>query len=373
MNPVLGSVATPVAAVAAAVVAAWLSVGAVERLARRVIRARPHGHGPGALLGRCRRPLLAVLAPVALLLAGRWFRWAGDADGVVRHTLVVLLIAATAWLVYRIASLGFDLGLARYTVQPRDAARVRRVRTQADLMRRITGALCAVLAIAAILMIFRTVRAVGTSVFASAGLIGLIAGIAAQSTLANLFAGMQLAFGDMMRIGDEVVVAGEWGTVEEITLTYVVVATWDQRRIVMPASAFAGKPFENWSRRDPAITGTALLHVDYRAEITDLRRRLGEVLGSTDLWNGKGQALQVVDSTPTTLVVRALMTADNAADAFDLRCLVREELAAHLRDEQPTALPRVPVGAAEPSVGTQAEPSVGAQAEPSLESSLRGG
>jgi small-conductance mechanosensitive channel len=332
-------------AILAAGVAAWLAVEVVQRVARRTIRVRSARGAVAALLGRCRRPLLATLAPVALLLAGSRFRWAGDADGIARHTLVVLLIAATAWLLYRVASVGFDLGLARYTVQPRDAARVRRVRTQADLMRRITGALCAVLAIAAILMTFRTVRTVGTSVFASAGLIGLIAGIAAQSTLANLFAGMQLAFGDMMRIGDEVVVADEWGTVEEITLTYVVVATWDQRRIVMPASAFAGKPFENWSRRDPAITGTALLHVDYRTEVGELRRRLAEILDSTKLWNGEGQALQVVDTTPSTLVVRALMTADNAADAFELRCLVREQLAAYLRDEQPGALPRVLVEA----------------------------
>ncbi|MEY9875231.1 small-conductance mechanosensitive channel [Streptacidiphilus sp. MAP12-33] len=349
MNPAVASVAEPVTAVAASGAAAWLVVGFAELLARRAVRFRRAGGTPLRLLGRCRRPLLATLVPVALLVAGSRFRWAGDADGVARHTLVVLLIGATAWLLYRIASLGFDLGLARYTVQPRDAARLRRVRTQADLMRRITGALCAVLAVAAILMTFRTVRTVGTSVFASAGLLGLIAGIAAQSTLANLFAGMQLAFGDMMRIGDEVVVAGEWGTVEEITLTYVVVATWDQRRIVMPASAFAGKPFENWSRRDPAITGTALLHVDYRAEVADLRRRLAEILHATDLWNGKGQALQVVDATQTTLVVRALMTADNAADAFDLRCLVREQLAAHLRDKQPGALPRVPVGTADGS------------------------
>ncbi|WP_052442603.1 mechanosensitive ion channel family protein [Streptacidiphilus neutrinimicus] len=341
MNPAVESVTVPLIAIAAAMVAAWLAVEAVERVARRTIRGRAARGASVRLLGRCRRPLLATLVPLALLIAGSRFRWAGDADGVARHTLLVLLIAAAAWLVYQVASVGFDLGLARYTVQPRDAARVRRVRTQADLMRRITGALCAVLAVAAILMTFRTVRTIGTSVFASAGLIGVIAGIAAQSTLANLFAGMQLAFGDMMRIGDEVVVAGEWGTVEEITLTYVVVATWDQRRIVMPASAFAGKPFENWSRRDPAITGTALIHVDYRTEIADLRERLSEVLLSTKLWNGDGQALQVVDTTPTTLVVRALMTADNASDAFELRCLVREQLAAYLRDEQPHALPRV--------------------------------
>ena len=343
MNQAVEAIAVPLTAIAGSVVVAWSAVEAVELMARRIIRARPDGSTAVPPVRRCRRPLLATLVPAGLLLADGRFRWTGGAEDVVRHTLVVLLIAATAGLLYRVASLVVDYGLARYVVQPRDAARVRRVRTQADLMRRITGALCAVLAVAAILMTFRTVRTVGTSVFASAGLLGLIAGIAAQSTLANLFAGMQLAFGDMMRIGDEVVVAGEWGTVEEITLTYVVVATWDQRRIVTPASAFAGKPFENWSRSDPAITGTALIHVDYRASLPDLRQRFSELLASTDLWNRKGQALQVVDTTPTTLVVRALMTADNASEAFELRCFVREELVAYLRDRRPEGLPRVPV------------------------------
>ncbi|MBF9069119.1 mechanosensitive ion channel [Streptacidiphilus sp. NEAU-YB345] len=292
---------------------------------------------------RCRRPLLLTLA-LGLALLGE--QRAAPGPGLAQdlgHLLAILVIGASAWLAYRVTTLGIDLGLARYEIGSRDAARIRRVRTQADLLRRITGVLSAVIAVAAILMTFHTARTIGASILASAGLVGVVAGIAAQSTLANLFAGMQLAFADMVRIGDEVVVAGEWGTVEELTLTYVVVATWDQRRIVMPVSYFAGKPFENWSRQDPAITGTALIHLDHSAPIGELRERLGTLLRSTPLWNGKGEALQVVDTTPTTLVVRALMTADNASDAFELRCLVREELVAYLRDRHPYALPRISV------------------------------
>ncbi|RAG81216.1 mechanosensitive ion channel family protein [Streptacidiphilus pinicola] len=317
-----------------------------------MLRRLPHRASSLAsdvLVRRCRRPLLWTLALGLGLLGERGLLLTPGPNGVVRHTLVVALIASSAWLLYRVATLGIDVGLARYAVGPRDAARIRRVRTQADLLRRITGALSAVLAGAAILMTFHAVRTFGASVFASAGLLGLVAGVAAQSTLANLFAGMQLAFGDMVRIGDEVVVAGEWGTVEEITLTYVVIATWDQRRIVMPVSYFAGKPFENWSRSDPAITGTAMFHLDYSAPIPELRDRFSAVLRSTRLWNGKGEALQVVDTTPTTLVVRALMTADNASDAFELRCLVREELVAYLRQEHGYALPRISVGSADGS------------------------
>jgi small-conductance mechanosensitive channel len=337
--------ARPIVVLAAAIGIAVLAVRILQILARRLTRQNASAATTLMLVGRCRRPLFWTVLAALTLLGEPGFALDPGPSRTVRHTVVVLLIAVSAWLLHRVATLGIDLGLARYAIGPRDAARIRRVRTQADLMRRMTGALSAVLAVAAILMTFHSVRTVGASVFASAGLLGLVAGIAAQNTLANLFAGMQLAFGDMVRIGDEVVVAGEWGTVEKITLTYVVIATWDQRRIVMPVSYFAGKPFENWSRSDPAITGTALLHLDHSAPIAQLRERLSQVLRSTPLWNGKGEALQVVDTTPTTLVVRALMTADNAADAFELRCLVREELIGYLREEHRHALPRVRVAA----------------------------
>lgn len=224
-----------------------------------------------------------------------------------------------------------------------DLGRARRARTQAGMLRRICQAAIAVIALGAMLMTFPAVRSLGTSLLASAGLVGVVAGVAAQSTLGNLFAGVQMAFGDMVRIGDTVVVAGEWGTVEEITLTYVVVATWDQRRIVMPVSYFAGRPFENWSRNDTRITGTATLHVDHSTPVEELRREFDTLLAKTELWDGEGKALQVVDTTPTTMVVRALMTARDAGDAFELRCLVRERLIAYLREEHPQALPRLAV------------------------------
>ncbi len=227
----------------------------------------------------------------------------------------------------------------RLAVRRRDAAWAGRARTQVGLLSRILQAAIALLALAGMLMTFPAVRVVGTSLLASAGLVGVVAGIAAQSALSNLFAGIQMAFGDLARIGDVVVVGGEWGTVEEITLTAVVIATWDQRRIVMPMSYFAGRPFENWSRRSDRITGTALLHLDHSTPVDLLRAEFETYLAKNPHWDGEGSALQVVDTTPTTLVVRALATAANAGDAFELRCELREHLIGFLREHHPHAPP----------------------------------
>nr|WP_202523501.1 mechanosensitive ion channel domain-containing protein [Kitasatospora sp. SID7827] len=327
-------------------VAAGAAVGlvlyGVDRLVEPVARRLPARAGtvPQVLRG-CRKPILAVAACGLLLAAGPWVR----APGGVGHLLVLVTIGACGWLAARAAGLVLD-GAVRLAVRRRDAAWAGRARTQAGLLGRILQAAIAVLALAAMLMTFPAVRVVGTSLLASAGLVGVVAGIAAQSALSNLFAGIQMAFGDLARIGDVVVVGGEWGTVEEITLTAVVIATWDQRRIVMPMSYFAGRPFENWSRRSDRITGTALLHLDHRTPVDLLRAEFDAYLAKNPRWDGEGSALQVVDTTPTTLVVRALATAANGADAFELRCELREHLVAFLREQHPYALPRLPVSAA---------------------------
>lgn len=314
---------------------------AVARLP--VVRRRTGAAGP--LLHACRPPLLAA-GTCGLLLAGE--PWAGTSPavhGAVRHALVLAAIGTCAWLAARVVSLAAE-GALHLAVRRHEAGWAGRARTQLNLLSRICQAALAVIALAAMLMTFPVVRGLGTSLLASAGLIGLVAGIAAQSTLANVFAGVQMAFGDLVRIGDVVVVGGEWGTVEELTLTSVVIATWDQRRLVMPMSYFAGRPFENWSRRTSRITGTALLHLDHRTPVPVLRQEFEEFLAKCELWDGEGSALQVVDTTPTTMVVRALMTAADADDAFELRCRVREHLLAYLGEHHPAALPRIPVAPA---------------------------
>ncbi|MCX4751661.1 mechanosensitive ion channel family protein [Kitasatospora sp. NBC_01287] len=321
-----------------------LATAALDRAVLLLARHLP-GRRPGQQLRRllrgCRVPTLATLASMLLLAAEPGAGLPGAARGPIRHALLLAAMAAGAWLLARLLALLIDTSLARYATDRRDPARIRRVRTQTGMLRRLSAAAIAVVALASALMTFPAVRSVGASLLASAGLVTLVVGVAAQSTLANLFAGIQLAFGDMVRLGDNVVVAGDWGVVEEVTLTSVVIATWDQRRIVMPVSYFVGKPFENWSRSDPAITGTALLHLDHRAPLDELRAEFDRLLKECQWWDGVGSALQLVDTTPSTIVVRALMTARNAADAFELRCWIRERLIAYLREHAPEALPRI--------------------------------
>ncbi|HEY3478438.1 MAG TPA: mechanosensitive ion channel domain-containing protein, partial [Streptomyces sp.] len=281
---------------------------------------------------------------------------ADDHAAGVGQLLVLVLIAASGWLVVRVAAAVVDSSYARYAATSRDVAKIRRLRTQLTLIQRVLTAIVAVIAVASMLFTFPAMRTVGASMLASAGIIGIVAGVAAQSTLGNLFAGLQIAFGDMVRIGDTVVVDGEWGLVEEITLTYLSVRTWDERRITMPVSYFTSKPFENWSRGDPRMTGTVLLHLDHATPLGMLRKRLLEILEQTSEWDRRAWGLVVIDSTPTTIQVRALVTAKDSDDIFNLRCLVREQLIDWLRCEHPYALPRISTAAAPGQEEGQARP-----------------
>ncbi|MER5831947.1 mechanosensitive ion channel domain-containing protein [Streptomyces sp. NPDC002130] len=263
-------------------------------------------------------------------------------DGI-GQTLTLLLIGSAAWLVIRIAAAVVETSYSRYanTHAQRDPARVRRVRTQVTLIMRVVSAIVAVVAAATMLLTFPAFKAAGASLLASAGILGIVAGVAAQSTLGNLFAGLQIAFGDMVRIGDTVVVDGEWGTVEEITLTFLTVRTWDERRITMPVSYFTSKPFENWSRGTPQMTGTVFWHVDHSAPLEAMREKLRDILRECPAWDGRAYNLTVTDSTPSTMEVRALVTGKDADDIWTVRVTVREEMLSWLADEHPYALPRV--------------------------------
>ncbi|MGW1377240.1 mechanosensitive ion channel family protein [Streptomyces sp. NPDC002446] len=308
------------------------------------------------LLRRCRIPLQVALC--AALLRGS-YRETGI-EAVEEHAagtgqaLSLVLIAATAWLVVRAAAAIVESSYSRYAAGARDAARVRRVRTQVTLIQRVVTAVVIIVAAASMLLTFPEMRAVGTSMLASAGLLGIVAGIAAQSTLGNLFAGLQIAFGDMVRIGDTVVVDGEWGTVEEITLTFLTVRTWDERRITMPVSYFTGKPFENWSRGGAQMTGTVLFHLDHSAPVEKMRQRLLEILQECPDWDGRSWSLVVTDTTPSTIVARALVTARDADAIWTVRCEVREKIIEWLRTEHAYALPRISTGPA--PLGHDGEP-----------------
>ncbi|MEU1310169.1 mechanosensitive ion channel domain-containing protein [Streptomyces cinnamoneus] len=336
MEDILRPLAVVGGALLVTVVIGWIADHVVRRIAER------HPEAPlWGLLRRCRMPLRLVLC-VALLRGGYpSAELAEEHKDVIAQVLTLALIGACAWLAVRLATAVVEAGYARYAAGARDAARMRRVRTQVTLIRRVVTAAVAVVAVAAMLLTFPAMRTVGTSLLASAGLIGIVAGVAAQSTLGNLFAGLQIAFGDMVRIGDTVVVGGEWGTVEEITLTYLVVTTWDERRITMPVSYFTSRPFENWSRGNPRMTGTVFFHLDHTAPMDLMRERLHHVLKLSPEWDGRAWSLVVTDTTPSTIQVRALVTAKDADDIWTLRCVVREEMVSWLRREHPYALPRI--------------------------------
>jgi small-conductance mechanosensitive channel len=261
--------------------------------------------------------------------------------GIVLHGLLILIIAAIAWLVADLLLVLEDAALSRWRTDVPDNLKARRLRTQVVILRRVTIAAVVVVALGAALMTFHEVRLVGTSVLASAGLVSVVAALAAQSTLGNLFAGLQLAFSDAVRIDDVVVVEGEWGKIEELTLTYVALRIWDDRRLILPTSYFTTKPFQNWTRSGSAVLGTAELDVDWSIPVDDLRAELRRVCEGSELWDQRTCVLQVTDATGGTIRLRALVSAPDAASLWDLRCLVRERLVTFVFAHTPESVPRV--------------------------------
>lgn len=329
---VLVPIGAVLGALVVAVLVAGLTAALVGRLARRSAVAAD-------LARRCRRPLRAVLLVVAAWVALHvTVEPAGWVRGVERG-LAIATIGAVAWLAGALAFVLEDASLHRYADVGADDRHARRVRTQVQLLRRITVAALVVCAIGAALLTFPQVRVVGASLFASAGLLSVVAGLAAQGTLGNLFAGLQLTFTDGIRVDDVVVVAGQWGRIEEITLTYIVVHTWDERRLILPSTHFTTTPFENWTRRAGDLLGTVELDVDWTVPIQQMRDELNRLLAGTDLWDGRVGVLQVTDAIEGRVRVRALASAKDAPTLFDLRCHLREGLVTWLVRHAPSALP----------------------------------
>jgi small-conductance mechanosensitive channel len=297
---------------------------------------------------RVRRPfrivLLIALVWVALAIAVNDADWRGTIDFVAR----ILMIAAGAWLVASLALFFEDAGLDRYRIDVADNRVARRVRTQVLILRRLTVVVIVIVAIASILLTFPGAQAVGGSILASAGVVSIVAGLAAQSSLANVFAGMQLAFSDAIRVDDVVIVETEWGRVEEITLTYVVVHLWDDRRMVLPSTYFTSTPFQNWTRRNSELLGAVEFDLDWRVSPAQMREELDRVLAETELWDGRASVLQVTDAVGGYVRIRVLVTAVDAPTLFDLRCYVREALVTWLHETSPGALPRERVVITEP-------------------------
>jgi small-conductance mechanosensitive channel len=250
------------------------------------------------------------------------------------------VIAYIGWAAIVAINIAAGLYLRRFRIDVADNLLARKHNTQIRVLLRVADIVLAVLTIGAALMTFSSVRQYGVSLLASAGAAGIIVGLGARPLLSNLFAGIQLAMTQPIRIEDAVIVENEWGWIEEITSTYVVVRLWDLRRMILPLSYFIEKPFQNWTREGSALIGSAFFYVDYAAPVDAIRAKLNEIVKASKNWDGQVAVLQVTDTRERTMELRAIMSARSAGQAFDLRCEVREQLIAFLQQEHPEALPR---------------------------------
>ncbi|MCD9198420.1 mechanosensitive ion channel family protein [Aeromicrobium wangtongii] len=250
------------------------------------------------------------------------------------------IIITAAWLVGVMVLSLEDMALRRYRLDAVDNLAARRAKTQTAVIRRVTLVGIVILAMGAVLLSFPGVSAAGRSVLASAGIISVIAAVAAQSTLSNLIAGLQIAFSGSIRYGDAVIVEDEWGWVDEITLSYVVVRLWDDRNMVLPATYFTTTPFQNWTRKHSELLGSVEFDVDWRVSPDGMRAELDRILPTTELWDGRTKVLQVTDAVGGWVRIRILVTAKDAPTLFDLRCFVRERMVDWLQSADEGGLPR---------------------------------
>jgi small-conductance mechanosensitive channel len=256
------------------------------------------------------------------------------------HVLSILLIASVAALFIRAIAFGRDVLIKYYDLQAVDNLTARKVYTQFKIIERIAVFLIVLFAIGIALMTFNEIRQIGVSLLASAGIVGIIVGFAAQKSLGTILAGIQIAIAQPIRIEDAVVVEGEFGRVEEITLTYVVLKLWDQRRLIVPINYFLDKPFQNWTRVNTELIGSVFLFADYTAPIDVLREEFNRILSETPLWDKRVAALQVTNASDRSIEIRMIMSAANSGEAFDLRCLVREKMIGFIQKNYPHSLPR---------------------------------
>lgn len=336
--------------VAGAVVAAYLLGIVLTWVLSRVAR---RSHIVKDIEMCTRLPIRAILMVVAATIAVQ--RTADPATtwrGWVDHTLVIALIATVTWLITGLVNVAEHQVISRFgggDAGLTDADRHRRrVRTQVTVLRRLAVAIVVALGTAAILMTFPSFSDIGTTLFASAGVLSVVAGLAAQTSLGSVFAGLQIAFSDAIRVGDVVVLEEEWGRIEEITLTYVVVRVWDERRLVLPCTYFTTTPFQNWTRSATEIMGTVELDVDFSVPFDAMRAELDRLLAESDQWDGRSGVLQVTDAVGGFVRVRVLVSAPDASALWDLQCAVREGLVDWIRRTHGTA-PRFRLETAQPA------------------------
>ena len=327
---------------------AGLALAAViaAMVARRVMRSTLFRLARGNPLILCmlratERAGAAAFPMVALLLV-----WQGAPPELpyldtVRHVTGLLLIGSLTWFTMAVIG-GFAQGvIEQHPVLTEDNLSARRIQTQTNVLGRSAQVVVVIAGVALALMTFPGARQVGASLLASAGVLGIVGGLAARPVFSNLIAGLQLALSQPLRLDDVLIVKGEWGRVEQITGTYVVLKIWDERRMIIPLQWFIENPFENWTRTGSEILGTVFLYLDYATPVEPIRAEARRIVEGSPDWDGRVFAVQVTDVTDRTMQLRILVSARNSGKAFDLRCNVREALLAFVAREYPGHLPRV--------------------------------
>ena len=271
---------------------------------------------------------------------------------VVDKTLDILMTLSFAGILIALVKVGQDYVYHRYDLSKSDNLKERKIRTQLQFLKKLIVTLIVIVTICVILLSFENLRKLGTGLLTGVGVGGIISGFAAQRSIANLLAGFQIAFTQPLRIDDALIVEGEWGRVEEITLTYVVLNIWDQRRLILPINYFIEKPFQNWTRNSAELLGVVILYVDYTLPLQPLRDEFDRLLELTDLWDRRAKVVQVTDATEKTMQLRILASAASSGIAFDLRCYIRENLITFIQKNYPESLPKMRAEYRAKTVGT---------------------
>jgi small-conductance mechanosensitive channel len=294
-----------------------------------------------SLVNRCYRPLQWMVILLVVRVVGTLPSFESQVPEVAVQVIALLMIALVAWLLIRMTYVLEDYVTSHFDVGVRDNLRARKIHTQFKVLKHISIVVVGILAFGTMLMTFERVRQLGTTILASAGVVGIVVGMAAQRTIATFIAGLQIAITQPIRVDDVVIVENEWGRIEEITLTYVVVRIWDLRRLIVPITYFIEKPFQNWTRISADILGTVFIYTDYTVPVDAIREQLQKILNESEHWDKKVCVLQVTNATDRTMELRALMSAADASAAWTLRCEVREKLLEFIKAEYPQVLPKV--------------------------------
>jgi small-conductance mechanosensitive channel len=343
----LPDIVYPFTAIMLTVIAAVVAHALAFRVLRRVVKTET-GLAE-ALLRHTKSPSRLVFILIGLIAVLPNVAMTGNWENRLQHTGLILLIVLIGWTILLATNLYTERSVRRYRFDTDDNLAARKYVTQVRVLRRVFDIIVVILTTGAVLLTFEGVQQYGVSLFASAGAAGLVLGLAARPVLANVIAGIQIAITQPIRLDDVVIVEDEWGWIEEISATYVIIRLWDWRRMVVPLSYFIEKPFQNWTRETASIIGAVTWHLDYTVPVPLVRQKLEELVKTSPYWDGNVVNLQVTETDRQTLTLRGLMSARTSPMAWDLRCEIREKMIDWLQAEFPDTLPRLRVDAVAPT------------------------